>query len=375
MVPGWLACSASRMSANAARPRLVVIQLSGGNDGLNVVAPTRDPLYRTLRPGLGLDAGNAITLGAGLALNAAAPEMARLLDEGVLHFVQGVGYPNAHRSHFRSMDVWQSGSVDAAGQSTGWLGRYLDAECSGCAPYRALDMGSDVSPALRGERGYAFSLGNLPRVRDELEALERVRPRPRALGVPEDEYVRQVLQETRTSAAYLAATRLPTREVGSFPDSALGRQLQRVAQFVLGGADTDIFYASLGGFDTHARQRVRHDRLLAEYSAAVGAFVDVLRRARLLDETLVLTYSEFGRRAAENANGGTDHGKANLAWVIGGAVRPGRVAEFAPDLARLDDGDLAMRVDFRSVYATILRRWLGAAPAPIIGDYPVLDFV
>ena len=370
-VPGWLSCSAARLDPAQARKRLIVVQLSGGNDGLNVLAPVGDPAYAALRPTIALRAPEAIRIDATLAWNPAVPALAALQDQGHLHVIQGVGYPNAHRSHFRSMDVWQSGSVNVSAQSTGWLGRYLDSECAGEPSHTALHMGNDLPLALRGENQAGYAYGNLRRA---AALLQRVDTTP-IKEIPTDAYVSKLLTDTRVSTRYLLAQQRRSPSVRGFTTTPFGRQLQDIARLVRSDAQTSIYYASLTGFDTHARQNVRHGRLLSDYSTSINALVETLKHDGTFADTLILTFSEFGRRLQQNKNGGTDHGKANLAWLIGGAVRPNSLSNLRPNLERDDDGDLAMQVDFRSIYATILARWLDVNPRPLVGSHPLLDFI
>ena len=214
------------------------------------------------------------------------------------------------------------------------------------------------------------------RTQEHLSLIEQTPAGGSAAGLASDDYVTKVLTDTRGSAAYLRSIERTKRVGKSFPTSTIGRQLEEITNLMLADAHTDIYYATLTGFDTHAGQRRKHDGLLEDYGLAIEAFVRELQAARLFSDTLILTFSEFGRRAAQNKNAGTDHGKANLAWLIGGSVRAGDVADLVPDLNNLDDGDLAMRTDFRSIYATIVDRWLGGdADGLLRARYPRLNFL
>ncbi len=373
LLPSWLASAANRISPIAGRRKLVILQLSGGNDGLNLIAPIDDPYYRELRPQLALDKLAAPRIAPGLAWHPAAAPLAQLLDAGHLHVVQGVGYPNPHRSHFRSLNVWESASLELAGQSSGWLGRYLDNECAGAAPYKALTLNLEVPLALRSEQSSAYAYGKLARTAQYLEPLDSAAAQ--AVALPPDDYISKVLTDTRASTAYLLQQHHKSKTSVSFPQSGLGNQLKNIAGLMLAGTQTDIYYASMGGFDTHAGQLGRHANLIEEYSQGISAFVRQLQEAKLFDDTLILTFSEFGRRIEENKSGGTDHGKANLAWLIGGKVQPATVASLRPNIAADNDGDLDMTIDFRSIYATILRRWLDTDPQPLVGAFPLLEFI
>ena len=374
LVPAWLAASCERLVKPGSRRKLVVIQLAGGSDGLNVIAPVGDPRYRALRPEIGLRHGEGPAIGSGLAWNPAAAPLAQLQDAGHLHVLQAVGYPNPHRSHFRSQDVWESASLEITGTSRGWIGRYLDRECPGAPSHKAVSMTSAVPLALRGEDSTGFAYGDLGRTQKHLRTVGTQAP-PTIPGLPPDDYVTKVFRQTEESANYLTALSSRRQPSVAFPKTDIGRHLRQIATLLLADAETDFYYAVHGGFDTHAAQAGKHADRIGEYSEAMLAFTRELQRARLFDDTLVLTFSEFGRRAEQNSSLGTDHGKANLAWLIGGRVRQGSARALVPDLGSLDEGDLAMRIDFRSIYATIVSRWLGEPHVDLVGDYPILDFI
>lgn len=371
LVPAWLSCSARELAGGGRRRRLVVIQLAGGNDGLATLVPTQGLGLEAARPTLTPRAGSGAAVVEGLRWGAGTEQLARLADAGLLAGIQAVGYPNAHRSHFISTDVWHAGHLRPEPGYTGWLGRYLDAECAD-RPL-AVSVAPQARGLMRGESCRDYQFAALAKTAGYLDLLgnEDVGHG----GLPEDPYVAKLRAASSAQTGYLLErTRRVARPPG-FPATPFGQQLADIARLLLADEHATVYYAEQGGYDTHAGQAPRHEALMRDYGEAVGALVSVLREARLLDETLIFTFSEFGRRVAVNGSGGTDHGKANLAWVIGGAVRPPAPRSLRPELAELDDGDLAMRVDFRAVYATILRRWLGADPRAIVGDFAPLDFI
>jgi len=367
---------------------LVVVQLGGGNDGLNTVIPVEDDAYRRARPGIGIGQRNAIALGAGgLALHPSLANLKSLYDDGLVNIVQGVGYPNPNRSHFRSMDIWHT--ADPSGRGRGWLGRYFDNECAGApAPGPGVALGVEAPLAMQGQDVRPVSF----------ESPDALRWRPaelnEALASAYDDTMRTDLTGAMpqgSDAAFLMRTGMDARVAGDRIRSALdggrpfarrggplAQQLSMVASMIRAGLPTRVYYTTLGGFDTHAGQggaRGRHGALLEQFATSVRGFYDDLRRAGLDDRVLTMAFSEFGRRVAQNASGGTDHGAAAPAFLLGPMVRPGLTGRH-PSLTDLDEGDLKHGIDFRSLYATVLRRWLEADDAAALGRrHPTLSAI
>lgn len=350
--------------------KLVIIQQSGGNDGLNALVPFRNDLYYQARPKLAVPRGEVLPITDELGFNPSLAPLRDLYDQGYMSVINQVGYPNPDRSHFRAMDIWHSGSSSDEYWEHGWLGRYLDHSCQGCAePHKVLELDDTLSLAVKGDQVKGLATRDPKRLQRSvrggwIDHLSEQGPNDaehEALG-----YLYKTLTETQQSADYLYERSKVYRTNATYPTNRLGRDLKTVAELICSGVETSVFYVSLAGFDTHVRQRGQHDRLLGQYAEAVKAFVDDLSQQGWLDRTLVLTFSEFGRRVEENASGGTDHGKANSLTVIGGNLRQAGLYNPMPDLAKLDDGDLAHQVDFRQVYATLLRDWLGADDATIL---------
>jgi len=375
-----------RMARAAGRARagraLVVVRLQGGNDGLNTVVPFRADPYFRLRRSLALAPGAVRRITDDLALH---PEMAgfeSLFKDGRLAVVQGVGYPGADRSHFRSTEIWESADVAGGSARAGWLGRCLchpDAARGSILAGAALGT-SELPQALVADPLRATALASLEEFRLPAGAGDAVRSVLPDLAAEERGEAGGTLERVRETIAQAldASARLPAegRETGAaYPDLPLARKLREVAALHRAGLGTRVFFVTLDGFDTHARQARTHALLLSELSRSVKAFLDDFAGDGGGDEVLLLTFSEFGRRVEENGSGGTDHGAAAPLFVAGGGVKGG-VHGAHPSLDRLVDGDLGFGVDFRSVYATVLRRWLGVDPAPILGgSFPELDFV
>lgn len=343
--------------------RLVVVQLGGGNDGLNTIVPFRNDLYYQARPTLALrEQSGLLLLENDLALNPRMGALKGLYDQGHLTVLNSVGYPNPDRSHFRSMDIWHTGSAADEYLSTGWLGRYLDAACAGCATGHAgIEVDDTLSLAMKGARRKGLALKNPQKLRDltRNRLLSAASHQPAATGLNELDYLYKTLAETASSANYLYEKSKVYQSKVTYPQTDFARSLKTTAELINSGLDTRVYYAALSGFDTHARQQEQQGKLLQDLSDGLGAFVDDLQRGGNLDSTLILVFSEFGRRVAQNASNGTDHGTANNVLLLGGRLRRPGVANAAPDLADLDAGDLRHQVDFRSIYATVLRDWLG----------------
>lgn len=346
---------------------LVVIQLSGGNDGLNTVVPYRNDVYYRERPRLAIPADKVLKLTDDLGLNPAMEGLKKLYDDGLLTVVNNVGYPNPDRSHFRAMDIWQTASGADQYLRSGWIGRYLDARCSGtCAPHDAIEVDDTLSLAMKGERVKALAVQNPQKLYQQTQnRFVRQLAEANHDEFGEVNYLYKTLAETVSSAEFIHEKAQVTRTAAAYPDSELGRRLKTVAGFIQSGVGARVYYVSHGSFDTHVNQLNQQERLLRQYADAVNAFVNDLKNAGELKRVKVLTFSEFGRRVKQNASGGTDHGTANNVFVLNGA-KAGVLNE-APNLTDLDDGDLKFSVDFRSLYASLLDDWLGTPPEVVLG--------
>jgi uncharacterized protein (DUF1501 family) len=353
--------------------RLVVIQLGGGNDGLNTIVPYRNDLYYKARPTLGLrEQSGILTLNDELALNPNMTKLKALYDDGRMGVLNSVGYPNPDRSHFRSMDIWQSGSASDQVVTTGWLGRYLDSNCAECqVPYNGVEVDDTLSLAMKGTRRKGLALKNPEKfhqiTQNQFIAQVSGEKAPGS-GASEMDYLYKTLAETSSSADYLYQTSKVYKSAVTYPNTEFGKNLKTTAELINSGIETRVFYVSLSGFDTHVRQQEQQGKLLGDLSNGLAAFAEDLQKSGQFDSTLVMTFSEFGRRVQQNASNGTDHGTANNIMLLGGALRQKGILNAAPDLANLDQGDLRYQLDFRSVYATVLRDWLGADDKAILGS-------
>ncbi|MBV8901789.1 MAG: DUF1501 domain-containing protein [Verrucomicrobia bacterium] len=381
-------------------PILVVLQLAGGNDGLNTLIPYDDDAYYRARPTLAIPNGQALPLGDRIGLHPALAPLADLYHEGTLAVLQGVGYPNPNRSHFRSTEIWQTASDANRVLTKGWLGRYFDNCCSGEDPTVGVSLGQQLPQAFNaqqpvgmaierpdhlglpkvgdaGERAAFEQLNGLDHEHDAINAGDSIASLNGAVhsNLSPLEYLQRVALDAQVGADRIGAILKRTKAEASYPNTPLGRSLSSIARLIAGGLTTRVYYLSHGGFDTHSAQAGAHQRLLGELANATAAFCHDLRSKGLLDRVTLMTFSEFGRRVAENASKGTDHGTAAPLFVMGGAVRPGLYGR-QPSLEQLDGGDLIFNVDFRSVYATILERWMQAPAQKVLGrEFPLLAFL
>lgn len=381
-VPEFLKAMSRPLSADTGNGRiLVVIQLSGGNDGLNTIVPKGDDLYYSNRTKLALKGNELIGINDYFAFHAQLSGLADLHHDGQLAILNSVGYPNPDRSHFRSLDIWHSASNASEYWQTGWLGRYLDAACNGCGkPYWGIEADDTLSLALKGEKMSGIACRDPKTFR--FASTNPLIVKTAELYQPHEddhhnvEYLRKTLAEASQSASYIYEHAQIYKSRQIYPNAPIGQQLKQVAELICSGAETKVYYISMPGFDTHALQRGQQNRLFGQYSAAVKAFYQDLKEAGRWNDTLLMTFSEFGRRVKENAGDGTDHGTANVLFLAGGKLRKQGILNEAPDLKNLVDGDLVHKVDFRQVYATILQNWLNADAEKILGKkFAAMDFV
>jgi uncharacterized protein (DUF1501 family) len=363
-----------RIYRSRSQKALVVIQLSGGNDGLNTVVPFRNDLYYQHRPDIHIPKTDVIDLNGEMGLHPALEALQKGYDQGHMAILNSVGYPNPDRSHFRSMDIWHTASDSDEYLSSGWLGRYLDNQCEGCAsPHTALELDDNLSLALKGQTHKGFAMNDPDRL---LKTASN--PILEAVGEawsgshPDHEgdnvsYLYKTMIETQSSAGYLKAQTKGFKSRTGYPEGKFAQQLRMIAELLTTDQDIHVFYVSLGGFDTHAQQPMRQQRLLQQYAAGMAAFLEDLEQHKLIDDVAILTFSEFGRRVQENASRGTDHGTANVVFLHGGGLKKPGFYNEGPDLSELKEGDLKFEIDFRRVYADLLGNVLDMAPEKVLG--------
>ncbi len=408
-VPTFLANTFSALQAEAADQAtqvatgrdstiLVVLQMAGGNDGINTVVPFANDHYHRARPRIGLPESKVLKLNDELGLHPGLTGFKDLYDAGRLAIVQGAGYPNPNRSHFRSTEIWQTASDSTRFERYGWLGRYFDNTCSGCDPTIGVCIGRQMPQAFAAKQPTGVSLDNPQNYRfmaggptrpgqtssmeesfrklnqPEGEALEDSGGTINSLGGPLAhtgsvlDFLERTALDAQVSSEKIRSIAGRVDNLATYPASQLGNSLKLVAKLIGGGLPTRIFYVSQGGYDTHTNQANTQERLLKDLGDSVSAFVEDLKGQGNLPRVLLMTFSEFGRRVTENANGGTDHGAAAPMFVVGERVKAGLLGEY-PSLAPADlfQGDLRFKVDFRAVYAGVLQGWLKTRSEPILG--------
>ena len=361
---------------------LVLVQLAGGNDGLNTLVPFADDRYYRLRPTLGIPKEQVLRLDDRVGFNPAAAALHRLAQDGRLAIVQNVGYPNPNRSHFRSTDIWETASGSDEVLNTGFVGRYFDACCSG-APAGGDPLGvhttGEIPEAFLAEREHAtFGVSNLAgRVpRQEPQALlESLLGRDPGGETADASFLRHTMMDALVTERKVAQLLGDYHPAADYPAGAFGAELRQVAALIAGGLPTRVYFVSLGGFDTHVGQAPRQAALLKTLGEGLAAFQRDLAAHRLADQVIAMTFSEFGRRPMENDGKGTDHGTSAPLFVLGSRVRGG-LHGAAPDLGVGRNQDLAHGIDFRQVYATVIDRWLGGDSAAVLGHrFAALDFL
>jgi uncharacterized protein (DUF1501 family) len=359
---------------------VVILQLSGGNDGLNTVIPVRNDFYYRARPRLGIKKDKALLLTDEVGLNPALTGFKELYDDGSLGILNSVGYPNPDRSHFRSMDIWQTGSQSNQYWNNGWVGRYLDAQCNGCdKPTQAIEIDDILSLAMKGDHIKGIAVKDPQRLygtANEKFFKEVMKNHKDEAGEQPADYLYKTMAETLSSADYIFQQSKMHPTTANYPKTELGNSMKTIASLIFSEINTKVYYVSLGSFDTHINQEAQQQRLFTEMNEAVKAFVKDLKTNNRFDDVLLFTFSEFGRRVAQNASNGTDHGTANNMFLISGGLKQKGLINPLPDLADLDEGDLKYNVDFKNVYATVLNKWLKANDKEILmKQYEQLNFI
>lgn len=373
LVPAFLTRSLSAADVKPDERTLVVIQLDGGNDGLNTVIPYADPEYARHRRELRIKADKVLKLDGAVGLHPEMKEAAELFEQQRLTVIQGVGYPNPNRSHFESMAIWQHARLAADDHDgIGWLGRAADAlrqpasRLSSSSGADSIFVGAETLPvALRGRRANAVALENEADLR--LAADLTLPPGSQAGTGDLSAFVERTVERSFDAARrFSESSAADAGGSGGYPTSKLAQKLRLVLRLLKLGGGTRIYFVSQGGYDTHAAQAATHGQLLRELSSSLKAFLDDLKGAKLDERVVVLAFSEFGRRVEENGSAGTDHGAAGPVLLAGTPVKGG-VIGVHPSLSDLDAGDLKMSIDFREVYAALLANWLGVDAAGVLG--------
>ncbi len=351
---------------------LILVELKGGNDGLNTVIPYNDHLYYQLRPKLAIARDQILQISSKVGLHPSMEKLLPIWQADELAIIQGVGYPDPNLSHFRSIEIWETGSSSQENLTEGWLSRLFAQQSP--PPNFAADgviVGGQSLGPLYGLKTRAIVLPkNVRHPKRSLKFKEDryhdIRPNP-AL-----EHILKVEKDyQRAAQELLGRYRFKT----NFPENQFGHNLERVAQVMASQNDVAVIKISLGGFDTHAGQKNTHNRLVGQLAGGLVALRSVLKELNKWDSTLVMTYSEFGRRPKENMSLGTDHGTANAHFMMGGKVKGGLYGQY-PSLSNLDNGNLKYDIDFRSMYATAIEKWWGLDSYSVMGrSFPTIDVI
>ena len=370
--------------------------MAGGNDGINTVIPYASDHYYKARPRIGIKVDQVLKLSSEVGLHPEMTGFKELYDQGHLAVIQGVGYPNPNRSHFRSTEIWQTASDSEQFEKYGWIGRYFDNACSGCDPTVGITVGRQMPQAFAAKTPIGVALDNPQNYRfmpsengpdgQVMEASYRelneeavdansgasIASLNGAATVHGPGSVLDFLERTaldaQVSSDEIRAISARVQNQAVYPGSQLGNSLKLVAKLIGGGLTTRVFYVSQGGYDTHTNQLGAHQRLLKDLGDSIKAFVEDMKAQGNMQRVLLMTFSEFGRRVSDNANSGTDHGAAAPMFVVGERVKAGLLGQY-PSLAPADlfQGDIKYTVDFRSVYAAVLENWLKTRSEPILG--------
>jgi uncharacterized protein (DUF1501 family) len=378
-VPQFLKAFESFPKTTFSNKKLVIIQLKGGNDGLNTVIPFQNDLYYQERKNIALKNADFFKISDEVALHNSFQPLQKIYNKGYLSILNNVGYPNPNLSHFRATDIWQTASDSNEYLQNGWVGRYLDF-IEG-KPYNAIEVDQALSLMMKGNtiNGLAITDPNLlfksmyePFFSNLIINYEEAHLSDHNLG-----YLYNTLIDTKSSANHIFEKIKTKNSTEEYPKNILGKQLKTISEFINSGLETQVYYASLSGFDTHANQPNAQSRLLKMYAETMEIFVNDLQKNNTFDDVLILTFSEFGRRLKQNKSNGTDHGTSNNVFVIGKNIKKQGLYNSLPNLADLDaNGNLKHEIDFREIYATILDKWLAVDDTSILNkSFSKLNFI
>ena len=368
LLPNFLHAFGNQPNLVLGEQCLVFIQLNGGNDGLNTFIPYKNPLYYELRSKIALSKDNIISKNNGMAFHPALKNFAEIQQKGDLTILQNVGYPEPNRSHFRSQEIWQTASASNHYLNEGWLGRYLDLQCKEHQPTAGINLDAIDNLALKGNEPNFITVKDPNRFKIRNDKEENIK----LSDNPQLDFVRKIANSVSEGSAEIQQALTKSTTEVSYPKTNLGKNLEWIARLIKGNLNSKVYYTSQNGYDTHDNQLAIHQRNLEELDTAVFSFYSDLKTANLLQNVTLVVFSEFGRRVKDNGNG-TDHGTAAPMFIIGGSNQ-GKVLGNNPNLSDLEEGDLKYQIDFRSVYAALLKHKLtfdaqsiGINTKPIVG--------
>ncbi|MBE8727179.1 DUF1501 domain-containing protein [Flavobacterium hungaricum] len=367
VLPDFLHAFGTQQNLIVGEQRVVFVQLNGGNDGLNTFIPYDDPLYYDLRTKIALNKDLVIGKNRGMAFHPSLKDFAQIQQNGDLTVIQNVGYPEPVRSHFRSQEIWQTAVDSNKYVNEGWLGRYLDLQCKGHQPTAGVNLDSIDNLALKGIEPNSITVKdpNRFKVKAGMEELK-------LSDNPQLDFVRKIANSVTEGSDEIQKALSKSKSESSYAKTELSKNLEWIARLIKGNLNSKVYYTSLNGFDTHDNQLAIHERKLTDLNDSVFSFYKDLKQANLLQNVTIVVFSEFGRRVKDNGNG-TDHGTAAPMFIIGGNNK-GTILGKNPNLADLDNGDLKYEIDFRSVYASLLKEKMnfdyskiGIRNAPVSG--------
>lgn len=365
IVPDFLHALGNSNSLIIGNECIIFIQLNGGNDGLNTFIPFHDEAYYYLRQKIAIPKNEVLNMGKGMGFHPALKDLARIMQEGNLMVIQNVGYPEPNRSHFRSQEIWQTASSSKEYLTDGWLGRYLDIHYQEHNPVGAVNLDSIDNLALKGKQPNATTVREPNRYKTNSRINDDI-----LSDNPQLDFVRKIANSVSEGSEEIQKAIANSSKSTTYPKTKLGKNLEWVAQLIKGNLNTSVYYTSQNGYDTHDNQIPTQKRNFTELNDAVSTLYDDLKTSEKLASTTIVIFSEFGRRVNDNGSG-TDHGTAAPMFIIGGKNK-GQIIGENPNLLDLDEGDLKYKIDFRSIYATLLKDKLKLNPIKIgINSLPI----
>jgi len=350
VLPEFLHAFGSQNNLAVGEQCVVFVQLNGGNDGLNTFIPYDDPLYYDLRTKIALNKDVVVGKNNGMAFHPSLKDFAQMQQNGDLTVIQNVGYPEPIRSHFRSQEIWQTATDSNKYNNQGWLGRFLDVQCNGHLSSTAgINLDSIDNLALKGAEPNSITVKNPNQFKIKLNKGENVK----LSDNPQLDFVRKIANSITEGSEEIQKALAKSKSEISYPKTDLSKNLEWISRLIKGNLNSKVYYTSLSGFDTHDNQLILHERKLTDLNDAIFSFYQDLKQAQLLQNVTIVVFSEFGRRVKDNGNG-TDHGTAAPMFIIGGNNK-GTILGNNPNLSDLDNGDLKYEIDFRSVYASLLK--------------------
>ncbi|OAD46324.1 DUF1501 domain-containing protein [Polaribacter atrinae] len=378
-VPQFLKAFENSSMKPFSNKKVVIIQLKGGNDGLNTVVPFNNDIYYQQRSNIAIKQNDLFKISDEVGLHKSLQPLQDLYNKGFVSIINNVGYPNPNLSHFRATDIWQTASDSNEYLQNGWVGRYLDYTKGN--PYSAIEVDQSLSLMLKGKSQNGLAITDPKMFYDSMSApfFNNVVTNYNDAHLSEHNlgYLYNTMIDAKSSAKHIYEQSNTKSTFAEYPKNIFGKQLKTISQFINSGLETQVYYAGLSGFDTHANQPGTQERLLKVYAESMEVFINDLQKNNAFEDVLILTFSEFGRRVKQNESKGTDHGTANNVFVMGKNLKKQGLYNNLPNLGNLDrNGNLKYEIDFREIYATILDKWLAVDDVAILNkSFSKLDFV